>query len=340
MKELFKKYLPILCILCTVVSCKDMPESFLTNTSELPMDVEEKPGALEFNVTVDPSSLLKVGEKVTFQFTGNAEVIAFYSGTFGNAYAYRDQDRFYDVGASLSFQSSKSPSSSNTQPNWEPAELFYSTDFNGDRSSPNAYTNVKAATWLPLTDRFELPRGTPQGLAAYVNSGMEDISDIFEGGGPVYLAWHCTTQAASNRVQFNVIESSIQGIVTDNPTLSTELYNQSQLNFQWVLNPAAANQGSRLPDEYTSATVLQWDGVYNNLSGPFKEGYAISEPLELPQFNAGRDTPMSIVGRWNNKTMKHTFTYDKAGEYEVAFIASHLGSEQEIIKTITINIEE
>src|SRR5690606_38593801 len=323
-----------------VLSCKEMPGDFTTHSKELPMAAQEDKGTLDFDVTVDPGSMLRVGDKITFLFSGNADVVEFYSGTFGHAYDYRDKDRFYDVGAHLSFQSSKAPSTGNSQPNWEPAELFYSTDFNGDRTSANAYTSVKAATWIPITDRFNLPRGTPQGLTAYVHSGAGDITDIFAGDGPVYLAWHCTTQAASNRVQFRVIESSIQGAVADNSSLSTELYNQSQLNFQWVLNSAAANQGSRLPTDYTSATTLQWDGIYDNTSGPFKEGYAISEPLELPQFNAGRDVSTTIVGRWDANRMKYTFTYDKAGEYEVAFIAYYLGSEQEITKTLTLNIVE
>jgi len=319
------------------------------------VDVEDPTAvqSLEFDVQLEENVEVKVGDVVHFDISGNADLIDFYSGAFGNAYAYKDQDRFYDVLANLSFRSATAPDNS-TPDNWKPAELRYSTDFNGDRSSPDAYASVKAATWIPITGRFKLPPGdeAPKSIAVYVDSEVADISDIFEGGGPVYLAWHCTTQAESARAQFRVIGSSIQGVVIDNAALSEELYTQGQLDFQWVLNPAAADQpASFLP--LMSSTQLQWHGVFNNRStnttpaqqhpllGQFKEGYAISAPLELPQFNAGKDKPTLLVPKNDGTWSTHEFIYTRAGVYEVVFIAARKNTNDEpITKTLTVTVTE
>ncbi|TZF83004.1 DUF5017 domain-containing protein [Pedobacter sp. BS3] len=336
MKDLIKIYLIAgLCVSAMVASCNKDPEGVMDRPK---IDVEDptSQGPMSFDVRVDESSTLKVGDTVKFIMEGNPDMVSFYSGAIGNDYAYKDTERFYDIVANLSFRSGKAPNN-NTEANWDCAQLVYSTDFNGDRSSGNAYTNVQAATWTNITNRFALPT-VPGDIANYVNSGAGDISDIFAAGKPVYLAWHCTTQAASNRVQFRVIESSIQGIVIGNSSLSRELYTQSQLGFQWVENPASAAQASNRPT--VSSTQVMWNGIFNNLTGPFKEGYAISGPLTLPQFNAGKDMPTVIITKQNKNALVHKFVYSKAGNYEVVFIAAntHVNEQPEIIKKLNITI--
>ena len=334
MKDFIKIYIVAgLCVSAMVTSCNKDPEGVLDRPK---IDVENpiNQGPMNFDVRVDESSTLKAGDTVKFIMEGNPDMVSFYSGTTGNDYAYKDTERFYDIVANLSFRSGKSPNN-NTEVNWDCAQLVYSTDFNGDRSSGDAYTNVKAATWTNITNRFALPT-TPTTITDYVNSGAGDISDLFAEGKPVYLAWHCTTQAASNRVQFRVIESSVQGVVVDNSSLSRELYTQGQLDFQWVENPESAGQASNRPT--VSSTQLMWNGIFNNLTGPFKEGYAVSGPLELPQFNAGKDLPTVLLPK-GNKTV-HPFIYSKPGNYEVVFIASNsqVNVQPEIIKKLNITI--
>ncbi|NGM61343.1 DUF5017 domain-containing protein [Sphingobacterium sp. SGG-5] len=316
---------------------------------ELPkIDVEDPTvkGALEFDVEV--TEIVK--DTVRFQLSGNPDLIDFYSGTFGNAYDYIDKDRFYDIMANLSFRSGKSPDNGSPE-NYDCAELLYSTDFNGEREDINAYASVKAATWIPITDRFELPQGKPEGIAVYKESGVKDVSDIFAEGKPVYLAWHCTTQAESSRVQFRVIESSIQGVVIDNSSLSTELYKQAEMDFKWVENQASAEQPASRPT--VSTTQVNWNGIFNNKTsntnssqqhprlGQFKEGYAISKALELPRFNAGKDKPTLLTPKNDGNWGEYEFIYDKPGVYEVVFVASNVRDGGEpIMKTFTVTIAE
>ncbi|NGF56717.1 DUF5017 domain-containing protein [Parapedobacter sp. SGR-10] len=308
------------------------------------IDVEDptQKGALEFDVEV--TEIVK--DTVRFQLSGNPDLIDFYSGTFGNAYAYKDQDRFYDVLANLSFQTGKSPDN-DTEVNWDCAHLLYSTDFNGEREGVNAYTNALAATWKPIPHEFVI-KDKPGDIADYQDSGMGDITAIFAEEKPVYLAWHCTTQAESKRVVFRVVNSSLRSVVVDDESRSAELYNQNQLDFKWALNPAAADQIGHMTTVPTvTSTTLNWHGAFNNLSsrsdhplvGQFKEGYAISKALELPQFNAGKDKPMLLTPKNDGTWGEYEFIYDKAGVYEVVFVASNVRDGGEpVMKTFTVTI--
>lgn len=327
-----------------LAACSDHIEK-----QELPkVDVEDPTTVkdLDFAVQINGSQVYKVGDTVRFKITGNADLIDFYSGTFGNAYEYVEEDRFYDITANFSFQTGKSPDNQ-TEANWDCAKLMYSTDFNGERTGPNAYASAKAATWLPVPHSF-LIKGQPEGIAEYQDSGTGDITDIFEEGGPVYLAWHCTTQAESNRVTFRVLNSIMEGVVIDNPKLSTRLYTQGQLDFKWAENGASADQPSNRPT--VTSTQLQWNGVFGNkspgtathpLQGQFKEGYAISGPLTLPKFNAGRDKPNILVPQNNGTWPEYQFIYKRAGEYDVVFIGSKLkGTGEPILQRVKLTINE
>ncbi len=344
MKRYINRYFLLLGVIILLGSCEDE----IQKVELAKVDVEDPTAAqdLEFDVQLEESIEVKVGDVVHFNISGNADLIDFYSGAFGNAYAYKDQDRFYDVLANLSFRTGKSPNN-NTEDNWNCAQLVYSTDFNGERTGPNAYTNAVAATWKPIPHEFAIT-AVPSDIAVYTDSGVGDISAIFAEGVPVYLAWHCTTQAESNRVQFRVIGSSIQGVVIDNAALSEELYTQGQLDFKWAENPASAEQPSNRPT--VSSTQLQWSGIFGNktvanpshpLLGQFKEGYAISAPLELPQFNAGKDKPTLLVPKNDGTWATHEFIYTRPGVYEVVFVAARKNTNDEpITKTLTVTVTE
>jgi len=288
-------------------------------------------GPLSFDVQADQNTPYKVGDTVKFNVSGNADLVSFYSGTVGNNYDYRDQDRYYDVAAGMSFESSKTPANST---NIDCAELLYTTDLKG-----YSYNDVKSANWIALTSRFFLQSELQASASNYAPSGVADISDVFEAGKPVYFAWRCKTAAASYRTQFRVQNFKLDGTVIGDATLSGQLYSQMQFGFQWVQNEASATQGSNLPT--VTSTLLTWNGVFNNTTGPYKEGYAVSGPIELPRFNAGKDKPVVIVTKPGATGLQHKYVYDHAGAYEVVFVASRTNDsgQQDIIKKVTVNVE-
>lgn len=112
------------------------------------------------------------------------------------------------------------------------------------------------------------------------------------------------------------------------------------MDFQWYQNEASATQGSNLPS--VSSTQLLWNGIFNNLTGPFKEGYAVSKPVVLPELNAGTDKPLLIIAKQSepSSSNKYKYVYNQEGEYEAVFIVSQVNSaNDEIIKKLFIKIE-
>lgn len=329
MRDFVKRYAILLCMGILVTSCnKDLEE---LGPSEGETETPAPPVPMQFDVKTKETNTFKVGDTVKFILEGNANMVSFYSGTSGNDYSYRDKERFYSVLASLSFESNKTPNTSN---NIDCAELLYTTEFNGVYT----YDNVKSANWQPLTNRFQLQTELQATSATYLASGNVDLTDVFSSGKPVYFAWLSKTDAGTNRTQFRVQNFKLNGTVIDDSSLSGQLYSQMQFGFQWVLNSAAAAQASSLPT--VTSTLLTWNGIFNNLTGPYKEGYAVSGPIQLPQFNAGKDMPTVILTKQNQNVLEYKYLYKNSGVYEVVFVASNTASNKqpEIIKKINITI--
>lgn len=333
MKNLIKRYIPVLCAFAMVTACNKDLEEF-TDLAKIDVDDPTTPVPMQFDVRLDESNTFKVGDTTKFIIEGNAHMVSFYSGTVGNDYNYRDTERFYDVLAKLSFESNKTPDN-NTISNIDCAELLYTTTFNGTYT----YDNIKNTNWTPITNRFYLQTVLQSSSSTYAESGNVDISDVFAEGKPVYFAWLCKTKAATNRVQFRVRNFTLTGEVADDNTLSGQLYSQGQFNFQWYENEASAAQPSNNRPS-VSSTLLTWNGIFNNMTGPYKEGYAISGPIELPRFNAGKDKPVILITKQSENELKHNYIYKKPGNYEVVFVASNTKANEqpEIIKKLNLTI--
>jgi hypothetical protein len=309
---MMKKYLTIIGILM-IVACKD------------PYEVS----APVFNVTT-AQNVYAVGESIKFNIEGSPDMINFYSGGIGNDYAHYAEERIYDMVPSLSFRAAKFAGN-----NEDCAELLYTTDFNGNYE----YQNVKSVNWINISDRFTIPPIVGS-AASFSDAGTVDISDLVVKGKPIYFAWYCKTNEGSQRTRFQVMDFNINGEVSGNSDLSGILYSQTQLSFKWVLNEAAALQTSSKPS--ITNTLVYWDGIFNNTAGPLKDGYAISDPIMISdQINLGLDKPMVIKSMQNENMTEFFYSFDKPGEYEVAFVGfnTNFNGKEETVKKIKLTIQ-
>ncbi|WP_353140343.1 DUF5017 domain-containing protein [Pseudopedobacter sp.] len=310
---MMKKYLTYIGLLLTIVACQD------------PYEVKEP----VFNVVTE-KSVYAVGERIRFSIEGSPDMINFYSGSFENDYAFHDKDRVYDIVPKLSFRAAKFAGN-----NEDCAELLYSTDFDGNY----AYENVRSANWINISDRFNIPPivGT---AASFTDAGIADISDLAATGKPIYFAWYCKTNAESSRTRFQVADFNVTGEVLGNSELSGVLYSQAQLSFRWALNEAAGMQASDLPS--ITNTLIYWNGIFNNTTGPLKEGYAVSGSVTLSdQMNLGLDKPQVIKSIQNENMTEYFYTFNKPGEYEVAFVGYNVNfnGRKETVKKIKLTIQ-
>ncbi|TZF83003.1 DUF5017 domain-containing protein [Pedobacter sp. BS3] len=308
-----KKYLTVVSMLLTMAACKD------------PYEVTEP----VFNVSTE-QTVYAVGERIKFTIEGSPDMINFYSGSNGNDYAYHDKERIYDIVPKLSFRAAKFAGN-----NSDCAELLYTTDFDGNYT----YDNVKAVNWINISNRFTIPPivGT---AASFSDAGTADISDLVVEGKPICFAWHCKTNEASQRTRFQVTDFNVNGENQNDSDLSGVLYSQAQLSFQWVLNADAANQASNKPS--VTNTLVYWDGIFDNTAGPLKEGYAVSAPVTISdQINLGLDKPQVIKSIQNENMTEFYYTFDKAGEYEVAFVGYNVNykGKKEAVKKIKLTIQ-
>lgn len=275
-------------------------------------------------------STVKVGDVVVFNFDGNADFISFYSGEKGMDYAFHNKERIYQSNNVLSFRSAKYAGN-----NTDCARLKYSTDFNGvyDRAA------IRAATWIDITDQFTIPPivGTS---ATFSNSGDVEISNLFPADGkPVYFGWFFTTQANSQRTQFQVAEFKIQGVVTQDPSLSGVVYDFVDCAFKLVLGEGFDGV-TVSPVPNVNSTRILWSGTFAN--DTFKEGWAISAPLhKSEQVNLGLDKPNPIKIVSDPESASYQYVYKTAGKYIATFVVanSSVYGRKEVVKQIEINVE-
>lgn len=258
-------------------------------------------------------------------------MINFYSGTFGNTYEENPRESISDFKTLLSFRSAKYAGN-----NEDCAELLYTTEFNENYD----FNNMKQVHWINISDRFFIPPivGT---TAVFSPSGVVDISDLFKDGKPVYFAWYCRTHESSQRTRFSVADFTISGQDMEDPGISATMYSQAMFNFRWSLNEAAGAQSSNLPS-VTNALVT-WDGVFNNLTGPLKEGYAISGPVRLPDVvSLPKDLPIVVKSIQTENLTEFQYVFKEAGDFETAFVGYNVNfsGRSEKVKKLKITIQE
>src|SRR5690606_31114331 len=133
-------------------------------------------GPPQFEVTTAKTTY-KVGEQVTFNISGDAGILDFWSGKYGNDYDYRD-GRLLPGPAEimLEFRMREQYQGERTGSIFS---ILVSSDFDGDRT---VFEDVDAATWTDITDRF-LIAGSAQ-----TNTGKVNIGEFRDGSKPLYVA--------------------------------------------------------------------------------------------------------------------------------------------------------
>ena len=272
---------------------------------------EEKVTTPDFAASTS-GTVFKAGEPVEFALAGNPDFIVFYSGEPGNAYDYRDRDRIEKAETTLSFMTQTKAGYGNPAN----APIYYSTDFDGTY----AEENLDKATWIDLSDRFELPTYTEQ----LVPAGTLYIDDLFpEDGSPIYLLYDYhvdkyTDAAKNGRTQVDIMNFTINGIT---PAGTTTLYNLKNAGFQFVFDAGYRdNNKTQEPDVNANRIMLRTD--YKPASD--MRIRAVSGPLHRPEdVNSGPDGGVGIKAVADPTMTSYHHTYDKPGEYTVTFVASN-----------------
>lgn len=270
-------------------------------------------GTPVFDVTTS-STTYKVGDTITFNFTGNPQNIVFWSGVPGHVYEYRD--RLFTTGNKLlvKFNTYQQFGIRNNM------TVLVSNNFNGTYDT----TNVKAATWTDITNRVTLSQGADQ-----VQSGTVDMSEFTDGNKPATVAFRYITTSLQTQNRwvirtFNADSQTPDGTITPMATMSTAAW--KAVSFQ---NPAAVwSITSAQLLLQGSATALDDDWV---LSKSFNPNAAIpdkGEPIKNITVNLSKYVAANV--------------YTKPGTYKVVFEATNASyqndSLEKVLKEITLTI--
>ncbi|PST83697.1 hypothetical protein C7T94_14315 [Pedobacter yulinensis] len=270
-------------------------------------------------------------KSVTFTLDGNADIISFYSGETLRDYNFREGRVVKTKNVTMSF-SSNCKLNSGTIAMANQLSVVASTNFTGQLND----TAVQAASWTDITGRFKL---SP--LVAtdnFLPSGEADVSDLFQKGKPLYIAFKYVTPpqtTALRHTQWRMRDY----LLRRNTELGLNTL-ASQSATPWNLYHKGPFESGRSANS-TSQLILRGNNSAANFSEP-TEDWAISPAIQVVEdTDIGPDRPFAIKTRIDVPISVYTFNYSKPGTYKAVFVASNVTASQEVkvVKTIDVVIK-
>jgi hypothetical protein len=268
----------------------------------------------DFNMTTAKTTY-KVGDSVQFNFTGNPEIIVFFSGESGKKQQNANRTEAEGV-PRLSFETS---AQNGTQVN--SLAVMLSTNFGGTYNAEG----IAAASWMDISNRATLSTGV-----ANIKSGNIDLSD-FRNAERVHLAFKFTGQqdAASAQRQWTIKNFVLNNTLTDG-TMVPLFANISAPN--WL---AVDVKNSNVKWATPTATQLLINGGPANT--PDNEDWIITAGVNLKAIAPDLGTPLkNMTTRMNS----YTYIYRTPGTYTASFVgANHtIKGRQEVVRDVTLTI--
>lgn len=271
----------------------------------------------DFDVTVDKTTFA-INEPVTFLFTGDADIVTFFSGVVGKEYKYKDRFRI-DGRPQMQFTSYLQGTSTQTNT----LSVLLSKDFTGTYD----VDNLQKATWTDITSRATLSTGLDN-----TPSGVMDLTDLQTPDVPVYFAFKYAAKKDATTAQptwtiKNIAINTITADGTNFPIGTSADINWGILN---VLNSA---------NLWTSNTTqILFTGGAVNIDD--NEDWIITKPLQLDR--AQRTFGLSVKPSPTTKLTKYIFTgYPAPGTYTVTFeaINANRWDKKTTVKEFTITVQ-
>ena len=255
---------------------------------------------LSFDVKT-ASTTYNVGDTVQFNFTGNADVISFYSGEEGNDYEFRERTTL-DGKPQLQFTSF-----AQYGPQENTLQLMVSNDFTGTYTADA----VKKATWTDITSKATLSTGTDN-----TESGIIDLSDMLAQKKPINLAFRYTGITGTTQKTWTLKNLTLNLLKPDNNNLPiTDLASAGwrQVN---ILNPAAV--WSIKP---TELRIAGGGGTADD-----NEDWVISKLLYLNQVLPDVAIPIKNI---TQKKSSFDYVFSEPGKYKVVFLATNATADKQ-----------
>ncbi|MET4141341.1 DUF5017 domain-containing protein [Pedobacter sp. UYP1] len=287
-----------------------------------------------------------LGDTTNFAFTGNPDIITFYSGEPGKNYEYRTRVKAAGI-PQLKFSNLRAGG-----PQAGSLSLLVSSDFKSvvlrtaagvqvrDTSATNA--NIAGATWTDITSRALLSTGA----AAAVASGTIDLSDFSKDGKPVYIAFKYLAVAGTIQNKWTISALTLNNVLADGstytnaslngPTKAISNYGNSTYGPGWAVSYDPSKNLNKLGWVYTDGTSLVITGAATAAAATAPaEAWAIMGPIDL-----SRVTPDAGLAIKNiSATLSsYQYKYTAAGSYNSVFVAANSTADESATKETTVQI--
>lgn len=278
----------------------------------------------QFEVKLETPDNVIANTETNFLFNGKADLITFYSGELLNDYKFKE-GRIIEKGqVTLSFDSKVN---FGTQTNH--LSVWASTDFDGTYK----LSNVKAATWVDITNRFTL--GSVRDV--YLSTSA-DISDLIEDKKPIYISFRYRALPQSTNGAARIWYVQNFNVKTATSIGLFELASYSTAGFQLVLDGSIIDTGRA--NIFTANLQL---AANNSAAGKEVETdwYVITKALDANSKDLGPDKGIAIKGFANSFSPLYAFKYAKPGNYTATFVAqnSTIYGDKKIIKTVDVVVK-
>ncbi|MEA5402761.1 DUF5017 domain-containing protein [Arcicella sp. DC2W] len=273
-----------------------------------------------FDVSTEATTF-KVGQNVTFTFSGTPDNITFYSGELGKYYTYRQRTKADSATNLLSFNTLCTATGQANN-----LSVLVSTDFSGTIDS----NSIKKATWTDITSKAKLATNTTS-----TPSGNIDLSNFHSVKDTLYVAFRYKSSAstsASRARSWTISNFSMRNVF---PNTFTYSHNTSTSDIRLAGIQTTSIKSDTLKWTLTgSLSFVQ--GLVDYAPGG-DDDWAITKP-----FNLSKISPDMGVAVKNTSQLINSYTYQftKAGTYKVTFVGSNSSPENyaEVVREITIQV--
>lgn len=287
---------------------------------------------LDFEASLAQETV-KAGEKITFDLSGSANVVTFYSGELGKEYQYREGRPLAVSEPQVSFVSNANYGSQADQ-----LSVLVSTEFNGDYTAQGINASLDAGEWIDITDRFTYSsskgsNGNYNG--ASVSSGVFDLSDIVTADKKgIYFAYR-------NEVK----PDAIAGNVTQWTMSRFSLTVNTIMGRQTLTDQATAGWSAIMArDLDPKFPLIQATSVFfrrNDNRNLYLDNWAITKKIQFDDLDLGPDLAEPVKSYADPQLTEFKYTYEVPGTYVATFLASNVNAEGEVkvVKQVKVVVE-
>lgn len=263
----------------------------------------------------------KAGDSVLFTFSGEPDIITFYSGEPGKEYRYKDRTDTEAGVTELEFVSRVLYGSQANN-----LKVVASNEFSGIYDS----AIVKNTNWVDITNRFTLATAPAGGLSANTPSGKADLSDLVVKGKPLYIGFQYvgekTAGTTPTQRTWRILGFSLTG--TQPGGAPNTLVSHTSAGWLAVDVINRANKWAVSADniQFSPASTLE-----------ASEDWMITKPIWVTKVAPDKGT---AIKDYSKRKESYSYVFHTPGTYVVTFVGSNTSSTdvKTVVKEMTLTI--